>query len=177
MLVIPANFFHLSDTLSVGLTSTLLGNVFEEFLKEKADYVSNIRQPSFPDGLDVEIMSMEALSIAWRESIVRSDREHVTQFIWRQPQRFQIRNVSAAHDLSRMRWTVDEAGDLNFVRRVFAELHRKGKDGLHYKEVLKVIQDSDLTDTSTEFVRNEGQIRAMLKDNLNYSENMKQFEV
>ena len=49
------------------------------------DYVSNVHPPTFPDGLDTEVISRRALLAAWTEATDPADREHVTPFVWRQP--------------------------------------------------------------------------------------------
>ncbi len=89
---------------------------------EGCDYASNVHPPTFPDGLDTEAMTFEALACAWREARSPSDREHVTPFIWRHPSRFQLGNVTAETDRSALRWTVDDEADLEFVRGVYAAL-------------------------------------------------------
>jgi spore coat polysaccharide biosynthesis protein SpsF len=50
------------------------------------DYAANAIQPTFPDGLDVEIFRFSILESAWKESILPSQREHVTPFIHQQPE-------------------------------------------------------------------------------------------
>lgn len=104
------------------------GRVLAEFhrLDGRVDYVSNVHPPTFPDGLDTEVFSSEALEVAWREARLASDREHVTPFIWRQPERFRLANVANAGDLSALRWTVDTAADLDFARAVYAALGGSG---------------------------------------------------
>jgi spore coat polysaccharide biosynthesis protein SpsF (cytidylyltransferase family) len=86
------------------------------------DYASNTQPPTFPDGLDTEVFSFEALERAWREATRTSEREHVTPCIWTQPDKFRLANVTHAPDLSGLRWTVDEPADLEFVRAVYRHL-------------------------------------------------------
>ncbi len=150
-------------------------NVVERMLKGDSDYVSNVRPPTYPNGLDTEAFTMEALEKAWRESTMPSDREHVTQFIWRQPGIFRIANVSDGVDRSHMRWTIDHLEDLEFIRRVFEGLQKRGWTGRDYLEVLKVIDEDGLRDTSDRFARNESQIAAMRRDKLDYSKAMERF--
>jgi spore coat polysaccharide biosynthesis protein SpsF (cytidylyltransferase family) len=87
------------------------------------DYVSNVIHYTYPDGLDVEAMSMQTLARAWREAVRPSDREHVTPYV-RFSNRFHTFNVAHDPDLSRHRWTIDEPADLEFVRRIYEALHR-----------------------------------------------------
>jgi spore coat polysaccharide biosynthesis protein SpsF len=88
---------------------------------ESLDYAG--AEPSFPDGLDVEVMRFSVLEEAWRQATRPSDREHVTQFINRQPDRFRIRGVANDVDLSHLRWTVDEPEDFELVTRIYEALY------------------------------------------------------
>lgn len=92
-------------------------------LQEGNDYTSNIDPPTWPDGLDVEVVAREALEIAWREAEEADEREHVTLYIRRHPERFTIDNLEADVDRSHLRWTVDEPEDLEFVRTVYETLY------------------------------------------------------
>ncbi len=87
------------------------------------DYCSNTVDPTWPDGLDVEVVSFEALETAWREAESPSEREHVLPFIHRRPDRFGIGSVRNDRDLSHLRWTVDEPADLDLVRCVYEALY------------------------------------------------------
>ena len=86
------------------------------------DYASNTQPPTFPDGLDTEVFSSAALERAWREARLTSEREHVTPYIWKQPDTFRVANVTHEPNLSALRWTVDTAADLEFVRAVYGRL-------------------------------------------------------
>jgi spore coat polysaccharide biosynthesis protein SpsF len=59
-----------------------------------ADFVTNLHPPSWPDGNDVEVMSMRVLEQAAAEAKAPFEREHTTPFIWERPDRFRIANVS-----------------------------------------------------------------------------------
>jgi spore coat polysaccharide biosynthesis protein SpsF len=76
----------------------------------------------YPDGLDAEIVQAEALVTADAEATDPYEREHVTPFIWRRPERFRLGLVQAPQDWGSERWTVDHPGDLAFVRAVFERL-------------------------------------------------------
>ena len=57
------------------------------------DFVTNLYPPSWPDGNDVEVMSMATLASAFHEATRSFEREHTTPFIWERPERFRIANV------------------------------------------------------------------------------------
>jgi spore coat polysaccharide biosynthesis protein SpsF len=87
------------------------------------DYVSNTCKRSFPRGLDTEVMSMAALDTAHREATLKSEREHVTVFIWRQRERFRVMDVADEQDNSHYRWTVDTPEDFELVTRIYEALY------------------------------------------------------
>jgi spore coat polysaccharide biosynthesis protein SpsF len=89
------------------------------------DYVSNGRQPTYPHGLDVEAFNLSALEAADREADDPYEREHVTPFIYRRPERFALAALTQDVDESRLRWTVDTPEDFAFVERVYAALYAR----------------------------------------------------
>lgn len=97
--------------------------VISFFLEGNFDYASNAIEPTFPDGLDVEVFLFESLETAWREARLPSQREHVTLFLHGQPNRFRIGCFRRSPELGHLRWTVDEPADLEFVRRVYESLY------------------------------------------------------
>src|ERR1041385_6532210 len=62
----------------------------------------------YPDGLDVECCSFDALDRAHREATVRSDREHVTPYLYR-TKKFRVGLVPADGDWGGLRWTGDRS--------------------------------------------------------------------
>jgi len=90
------------------------------------DYVSNLHPPTYPDGNDVEIMSFDALAIAWRAAGQSSEREHTTPFLWNRPGAFRVKNVcwESGKDLSQThRVVLDYAEDYDVIRNVFDALY------------------------------------------------------
>lgn len=85
------------------------------------DYVSNLHPEHYPDGNDVEVMPVEALALAWREARRPYEREHTTPFLWDQPERFRLGNVTGpGSDLSRVfRYVLDYPEDYEVIRRIF----------------------------------------------------------
>ncbi len=106
------------------LDPTLLDRCVRLLLAEpELDYVSNTLERTYPRGLDVEALRRATLLEAHREAHERADREHVTRFVWRQPERFRLGGIKGEHDHSQLRWTVDEADDLAVVRAIYDALY------------------------------------------------------
>ncbi len=102
------------------------------------DYVSNTLARSWPRGLDTEVVTAEALHLAAGEATEPADREHVTRFIYRQPQRFRCQAVVDRPIRSDLRWTVDQPEDLDLARRIYAAF--AGEDDFDYPDVLTLLE-------------------------------------
>lgn len=131
--------------------------VVETFEREgSVDYVTNTLPPTYPDGLDVEVISRAALEAAAGQATRAHDREHVTPFI-RDSDRFRKANVAHDKDHSGLRWTVDEEADLRVVSAIFSHFHPRTDFG--WLEVLDLLrQRPDLFVGNDHLNRNEGAI-------------------
>lgn len=93
-------------------------------LERGTDYASNVVPTrTFAHGLDAEIVRTDVLRTAAREAIDAYDREHVTPFVNRRPERFPQACLTQATDDSQLRWTVDTPDDFAFVQEVYSALH------------------------------------------------------
>jgi spore coat polysaccharide biosynthesis protein SpsF len=91
-------------------------------LREVADYTSNTLERTFPDGLDVEVMTAEALRQADGEALDPYEREHVTPFLYRRPERYRLAGFESGDDLGAERWTLDTSADLEHLREIVDKL-------------------------------------------------------
>ncbi len=147
------------------LDPAVSARVLDRFWQGDVDYVGNTHPPTYPDGLDTEIFSLATLECAWREAHLRSEREHVTPYIWKNPDKFHLANVAHTEDLSLLRWTVDALPDLEFVRAVYARLQRDGQPPFSMQEVLMLLaNEPQLKETNAQFSRNAGYIQSILED-------------
>jgi spore coat polysaccharide biosynthesis protein SpsF len=105
-----------------------------------AEYTSNVLPRSFPKGLDVEVVSAEALRAAIDEARDPAEREHVTPFVYRRPERFPLANVRSGLRLADERWTVDTADDLEWVRHA---VERVGSLYASWAEILTAVGRED----------------------------------
>jgi spore coat polysaccharide biosynthesis protein SpsF len=104
---------------------------------EPLDYLSNTLERSYPRGLDAEIFTFAALERAHREARRPAEREHVTPYLYRHPERFHVRSVRGERDLSHHRWTLDTPEDWAFVSAVFERL---GEQRLGMDAVLEILE-------------------------------------
>ena len=100
----------------------IVDQTISAYLKSNADFASNNLKKTFPWGLDVEVISFDALSMAWREAKTKAEREHITQFVRHHPERFHIVNVQAPENHHDIRITLDEMSDYELIAKVFLAL-------------------------------------------------------
>jgi len=113
--------------------------VVRAFRESDCDYASNTLERTYPLGLDTEVLSTETLHRADREASDPADREHVTRYVRRHPEDFALCSVTDDADRSDLRWTVDEAPDLQFVRRVYGALGDEAIEAT-YDDVLEILE-------------------------------------
>ena len=91
---------------------------------EGVDYVATGHDNRFPRGFDVEAIRRDALLTAFVEARDPIEREHVTPFIARRPDRFATRPLPCPEWARRpdLRLTLDEPDDLRMLRAVIAGL-------------------------------------------------------
>ena len=116
--------------------------------------ISEQYPPSFPDGLDLEIFTRDALFRAHAECNSSEQREHVTPWM-RESGKLSTGCFKHSSDLSDMRWTVDEPEDLEVIRSVVARFD--GRSDFSWHEVLQLYQQQpQLFVANARFARNEG---------------------
>jgi len=98
--------------------AALVDQCIQGYRGANVDYFSNVSPATYPDGLDVEVMSFESIERAKNETDSEFDREHVTPYI-RNSDSFSKSSMRYIEDLSNQRWSVDEPEDLTVVTNVF----------------------------------------------------------
>jgi len=107
-----------------------------------ADYSANVIERTFPQGLDAEALSFEALLRADRLGTSPDAREHVTWFIREErPDLFDIRSVTAGTDDSDLEWSIDRPGDLERVRGLFTALDLASRP-LPYRDIVAHVRSA-----------------------------------
>ena len=122
-----------------------IDRVLEFYLAHHAEYdfVSNLHPPTWPDGNDVEVVSLAALQTAWKDARTPVEREHTTPFLWGHAERFRIGNVewetgldySATH-----RWTIDYPEDYTLINAIYNELWLPWRPVFSTREILDLLQ-------------------------------------
>ncbi|MFA6239634.1 MAG: glycosyltransferase family protein [Candidatus Hydrogenedentales bacterium] len=97
----------------------LIDDAVRLYLDHQPDYVSNGVEGRYPRGLDVEVVSMEALAKTWREARPGYERIHVTPYLYDPANDFDVMFAAWDDDYSEYRWTVDTENDLALIRAIY----------------------------------------------------------
>jgi spore coat polysaccharide biosynthesis protein SpsF len=127
------------------------------------DFVSNALSETYPDGMDTEVFSRQLLERACREARLPSEREHVTFYLWKSGL-FEVNSLVAREPLGHLRLTVDYPEDLEWVRRVYAELYPRNP-AFSLQDVVDALPALGAPPNSG-IERNAGWERALAKDEL-----------
>lgn len=132
----------------------IVDQAIRQFKSSNVDYLSNTSPATYPDGLDTEVFSIQALEKAGRETQELFDHEHVTPYL-RRPGLFKTGGLKNGKDLSNLRWTVDEPADFTVVSRVFT--HFAPSVHFSWTEVLELQQrQPEIFAANQGIIRNEG---------------------
>lgn len=139
----------------------LIDQAVEAFEEGKYDYISTGRiESTFPDGLDTEIFTFEALEKAFKEAKLSSEREHVTPYIWKNPDKFNTHTLNNNEDLSNIRLTVDESEDYELMKKIYEQV----KD-LKWQEVVRfLLKNKEYLKLNEKIKRDEGYFKSLKKD-------------
>ena len=118
----------------------LVSDILRTYLADGArfDYVG-VDYESIPRGMDAEVFSYRALERAEREGTGASDREHVTWYLHRNPDRFSVHRYSIQNDWSKYRFTVDTQEDFDLIEKIIENLYAENAlcslaDMVHFLE-------------------------------------------
>lgn len=141
----------------------IMDEVIKRFVDvPESDFVAT--GPTYPEGFDVEVFSFKALSEAWNEAKLISEREHVTPYIKKLADKFKIEILSFEPDLSHLRLTVDEEVDFQVIKGLMERLYKPDRlFGL--KDLLQLYgSEPEMFQLNQHVVRNEGYFHSLLKD-------------
>lgn len=119
----------------------IIDNAIDILIEKKLDFVCNNNPPTFPEGLDVEVITFEALKNAYLNATTDFQREHVTQYIHQNQSKYKIYNIQNAANLSDYRWTIDTLEDFTFARKVYDKLYVNNKIFLT-EQILALLQNA-----------------------------------
>ena len=101
----------------------------DDHINKMADYTTNSLVRTYPHGLDVEVFNFNTLEKAYKNATKDYEKEHVTPYINRNPQKFKINIVKAPKELYApdIRITLDTEEDYALLCAVYDYLYPKNK--------------------------------------------------
>ena len=132
------------------------------------DYVHTDAK-SFPDGLDTEVMKYSAIEKAYKEANLKSEREHVTPYIWKNGtanggslfNTYDFPNPDGEYNANDYRITIDEPEDFEVIKNLIEHLGID-KDWKTYIDYL--LGHKDVYVIKSKFSNDEGYAKSIAND-------------
>ena len=132
------------------------------------DYIADLTE-SFPDGLDIEIMTFKALRESWENARLSSEREHVTQYVRKHPEKYKLQNLECPiSNIGDKRWTLDEDRDYEMISRVYNHfVVENGKTDFVTEDILDFLNENpEIESLNSGIMRNEGLAKSIANDSV-----------
>jgi glutamate-1-semialdehyde 2,1-aminomutase len=118
-------------------------SIIDEFIKilkkNKLDYVYNGSPHTFPDGLDVEVFTFDAIKKANDNAIKLIQKEGVTRYFRDNLKKFKTKHIKCPFkDLSNLRITLDEETDLEVIRSIYE--HFNPNINFSWRSIIKLFK-------------------------------------
>ena len=139
----------------------IIDEIVNDIKDSSFDFISNSEPlpSSWPDGMDVSVMSFEALQKAWKIAKKPSEREHVTFIFWDKDANFKSHRVECSEDLSSYRLTVDYKEDFELIKKILNNFLDDDKDIRFVKmnEIIEfLLSNPDFIKINNQYARGEG---------------------
>ena len=152
------------------LDPRIIDQIISNFDEENLDFISNSEPlpSSWPDGMDVSVMSYEALIRAWSIAKKPSEREHVTFVFWNGTAKFRSKRVECSSDLSKYRLTVDYPEDFEVIKKIIIYFSNHSKEGfkkINMAEIVSFLElNPEVLAMNDMYVRGQGWESSFIKD-------------
>lgn len=106
----------------------LVDQAVNMYRQSSADLVTNVQYRSFPKGQSVEVVRSETFLKAVDAMIDSNDREHVTQFMYRNPLQYEIVNFAAEENYGDRSLAIDTEEEFDRFHHAMSRLSRPPSD-------------------------------------------------
>lgn len=105
------------------------------------DYVCNDLELTYPNGVEVHVVSLKTLRGVMAKTDDKLDREDVVRYIWEHPKQYRIRNIRAPSELYApdIRLTLDYEEDYKMIVKVFAALYPQNPN-FRTRDILRYLE-------------------------------------
>ncbi len=138
------------------------------YLREGAAYART--SDSFPDGLDCEIFSFEALALAHHEARTKTEREHVTAYLGLHPERVPQVQLDCAENGADLRVTIDYPEDFEVARTVLEALG-PADPLFSCRDIIRFLRENgELRERNAQYARDASYYEDLKRDGLTNKE-------
>tara|TARA_B100000795_G_C22792378_1_gene437577 strand:+ start:412 stop:2448 length:2037 start_codon:yes stop_codon:yes gene_type:complete len=142
--------------------SKLVDKLIKKYQANKVDYASNVIERTFPDGIDMEIFSFKSLKIANENVILKSDKEHVTDYFLRSNYFSKLNLIKQKDNFSFLRITLDNKNDFLLIKKIFNYFKSKNFDlndiiNFYKKNKLIFTKNKKFAEIESTIKKNKGQ--------------------
>lgn len=111
------------------------------FLENECSVVTNVRKPSFPMGVDVQVFRLCDLEEVERTIGDPAVREHVSLYFYEHPERYRIIHLFAPKrwEAPNLRFQLDYPEDLKFITEIYKHLEPQYGDAFGIEEITALI--------------------------------------
>lgn len=117
--------------------------LIEKYFEEKCDYAANTIERSFPRGFDIQVFSTNLLEKVNLMTNSPVDHEHVSIYIYTNPDKFKLYNWKAEGFLNRpdLGITLDNSEDYMLIKEIYEALYNQNND-FTSEDVIKYVTSS-----------------------------------
>lgn len=104
------------------------------------NYVSNTINRTYPRGYDTEVISYKALENVYQRATSKSEKEHVTSYVFQNPHLFHIEQILNGTDHSNFRLTVDTYEDFVLISKIITSLY-PSKPTFDHRDIMQLLHE------------------------------------
>jgi spore coat polysaccharide biosynthesis protein SpsF len=114
----------------------------EMFLENDCDVVTNVRKPSFPMGVDVQVFRLRDLEEVAAAIDDPAVHEHVSLYFYEHPERYRVLHLLAPNRWQgpEYRFQLDHPQDREFIARIYEALEPVHGEGFGLEEVMTLLR-------------------------------------
>ncbi len=146
----------------------IVDTIIDKFRNSSYDYM----QTDFdrePLGFAVEIFTFKSIEKAWTEAKLPSEREHVTPYFYKNPEKFSIKRITQEENLSNIRCTVDTVYDFKLIEKIILKIKSRP---IYQNDILKLFEkEPDLLNIN-KHVKHDGYARSLKEDEIFLSDEL-----
>ena len=121
----------------------IIDKAIDIYLNNNFDYVSNSHIRSFPDGVDVQVFSVDILKEISIKTKEPYDRENVSSYIYRSGE-YSLKAIIANKELfwPELRITLDDKGDYYLIKKLIEYFYPNKKFEFSLKDIVNYLKEN-----------------------------------